>query len=72
MENKQKNITLNISEGFSLELKINEKRNGYSFRCPDGIIGREYYKFCREVEKLLEQQHPHILYEINRNISLGI
>jgi len=66
MENKQK-IIVQVYEHLSIELTINESRDGYTFKTPKGLGGRHYYSFCNHVADAFAEQHSDLEYELRIN-----
>jgi len=66
MQNEQK-IIVQVYEHLSIELTINESRDGYTFKTPKAFGGRYYYSFCNDVADAFSEQHPDLEYQLRMN-----
>jgi len=67
MTNETQKIIVNVVADVFVELIINEKRDGYTFKTPKAWGGRHYYSFCNYVQWAFQEQFPELEYEIRMN-----
>lgn len=65
---KLTNVIVQVYEHLSVEITINNERNGYTFKTPKGFGGRFYHSFCNHVYEALEEQYPELEYELRMNL----
>lgn len=61
-------VTVKAFSYISVDLTINEERDGYRIASIKGWHGRSHAEFCNEVAEKLERQHPELYNEIFNNI----
>lgn len=55
---------IQVFDGLIIEVKINDKRDGYTFVTPLGWGGRHYYSFCNILDDAFSEQYPQVYSEI--------
>jgi len=60
-------ITVQVYDHLQIDLTINEKRDGYTFKTPKALGGRHYYSFCNDIADAFAEQYPELEYEIRMN-----
>jgi hypothetical protein len=64
----QEKVIVHVYEHLSIELTINERRDGYYFKTPIGFGGRHYYSFCNDVDNAFAEQYSDLEYELRMNL----
>lgn len=62
-------VIVKVYDSISIEVTINKKRDGYSFKTPKAFGGRHYYSFCNHLDDAFCEQYPSLADEIYFNIS---
>lgn len=65
---KNQKINVQVYENLSIEITINENRNGYKFKTPKGFGGHFFYSLCNHLDDALQEQYPKIFNELNNNL----
>lgn len=60
-------VIVKVYDGISIEVIINKKRDGYSFKTPKAFGGRHYYSFANHLDDAFDEQYPSLAEEINNN-----
>ena len=59
---------IQVYEHLSIEITINEKKDGYKFKTPKVFGGRFYYSFCNDLDNAFADQYPEQEFMIRNNL----
>ena len=65
---KTEKFIVQVYEHLTIEITINEKKDGYKFKTPKGFGGRYYYSLCNDLDNAFAEQYPKEEFIIRNNI----
>lgn len=61
-------VSVQVYDNLKIDIIVNEKKDGYTFKTPKGFGGRYYYSFCNDLDDAFCEQYPFLADEIHFNL----